>query len=116
MFKLIRDNIPELMTKDGQTLNYAVAQNDEFYKGLLRGKLIEEVNEYLSSGDNLEELVDIKTVLDCLIGDRVDEFQRIHNEKLKEHGGFEKRYIGFFADRPAEGARNVNAQTPAEDN
>lgn len=116
MFKLIRDNIPELMRVEGQPLNFAVAQNDEFYAGLLKGKLIEEVNEYLSSGDSIEELVDIKTVLDCLIGDRVDEFQRVYDEKLKEHGGFEKRYIGFFPDPPAEGARNVNAQTPARDN
>lgn len=116
MFKLIRDNIPELMAKEGQTLNYAVAQNDEFYVGLLRGKLIEEVNEYLASGNSIEELVDIKTVLDCLIGDREEEFQRVYDEKLKEHGGFEKRYIGFFPDPPAEGTRNVNAQTPARDN
>lgn len=116
MFKLIRDNIPELMAKEGQALNYAVAQNDEFYVGLLRGKLIEEVNEYLSSGDSIEELVDIKTVLDCLIGDRVEEFQRIYDEKLKEHGGFEKRYIGFFSDPSASAPRNVNAQTPTNDN
>jgi predicted house-cleaning noncanonical NTP pyrophosphatase (MazG superfamily) len=116
MFKLIRDNIPELMAKDSQTLNYAVAQNDDFYVGLLRGKLIEEVNEYLASGNSIEELVDIKTVLDCLIGDRVEEFQRVYDEKLKEHGGFEKRYIGFFQDPPAEGARNVNAQTQDRDN
>ena len=116
MFKLIRDNIPELMRVEGQPLNFAVAQNDEFYVGLLKGKLIEEVNEYLSSGDSIEELVDIKTVLDCLIGDRAADFQRVYDEKLKEHGGFEKRYIGFFPDPPAEGVRNVNAQTPAKDN
>lgn len=116
MFKLIRDNIPELMVKEGQTLNYAVAQNEELYIGLLRGKLIEEVNEYLAVGDSIEELVDIKTVLDYLIGDRVEEFQRVYDEKLKEHGGFEKRYIGFFSDPPAENTRNVNAQTPTIDN
>lgn len=116
MFKLIRDNIPELMAKEGQTLNYAAAQNEELYIGLLKGKLIEEVNEYLASGDSLEELVDIKTVLDCLIGDRVEEFRHVYDEKLKEHGGFEKRYIGFFPDPPAEGIGNVNAQTPNRDN
>ena len=58
MFKLIRDNIPELMRVEGQLLNFAVAQNDEFYVGLLKGKLVEEVNEYLASGDSIEELVD----------------------------------------------------------
>lgn len=116
MFKLIRDNIPELVAKEGQMLNYAVAQNNEFYIGLLRGKLIEEVNEYLASGDSIEELVDIKTVLDCLIGDRADEFQHIYDEKLKEHGGFEKRYIGFFPDPPVESSGNVNTQIPTSDN
>ena len=96
MFKLIRDNVPELMRVEGQTLNFAVAQNDEFYIGLLKGKLIEEVNEYLNSEDSIEELVDIKTVLDCLIGGRAEDFQRVYDDKLREHGGFEKRYIGII--------------------
>ena len=116
MFKLIRDNIPEMMREEGKPLDFAAAQNDEFFKNLLRGKLIEEVQEYLNSGDSLEELVDIKTVLDSLIGDRKDHFDQMYAEKLEQHGGFEKRYIGFFPDPPRREPVNVNAQTPVENN
>ena len=105
MFKLIRDNIPDLMAASGQTLNYAAAQDEAFIETLLRGKLIEEVNEYLSSDDSLEELVDIKTVLDYLIAERLPEFNELYKKKFEEHGGFEKKYIGFFAD-PVESGNN----------
>ena len=109
MFKLIRDNIPELITKEGGHLNFAAAQDDDFFKSLLKAKLIEEVNEYFASGDSLEELVDIKTVLDYLIGDRLPEFKEMFEQKFKEHGGFEKRYIGFFADVSTnDNSGNVN--------
>ena len=111
MFKLIRDNIPELVQTEGKQLNVAAAQNDEFFLALLRGKLIEEVNEYLSSENSIEELVDIKTVLDYLIGNRQEEFNLIYETKLKEYGGFEKRYIGFFPDPSPEAAANANTPT-----
>jgi predicted house-cleaning noncanonical NTP pyrophosphatase (MazG superfamily) len=110
MFKLIRDNIPEVMAEKGMQFNYASAQNDEFFKALLRGKLVEEVNEYLASRDNLEELVDIQTVIDYLIADRQEEFKQIYEQKLKLRGGFDKKYIGFFPDTPTEG----NTQTEME--
>jgi predicted house-cleaning noncanonical NTP pyrophosphatase (MazG superfamily) len=116
MFKLIRDNIPAILTNEGGHLNYAAAQGEDFFKSLLKGKLIEEVNEYLASGDSLEELVDIKTVLDYLIGERFPEFNQLFEQKFKEHGGFENRFIGFFPDLPAENTRNVNTQTPAKNN
>lgn len=111
MFKLIRDNIPELVKAEGKQLNTAAVQNDEFFVALLKGKLIEEVNEYLSSEDSIEELVDIKTVLDYLIGNRQEEFNLVYDGKLKEHGGFEKRYIGFFPDPSPEAVMNANTQT-----
>lgn len=110
MFKLIRDNIPELMSEQGMNLNYASAQNDDFFKSLLRGKLVEEVNEYLAFGDSLEELADIKTVIDYLIGDRKEEFDQIYEQKRKLRGGFDKKYIGFWPDK----ATNTNNQTEME--
>jgi predicted house-cleaning noncanonical NTP pyrophosphatase (MazG superfamily) len=111
MFKLIRDNIPALVEAEGNQLNVAAVQNDEFFLALLKNKLIEEVNEYLSSENSIEELVDIKTVLDYLIGNRQEEFNLVYDGKLKEHGGFEKRYIGFFADPSPEAAMNADTQT-----
>ncbi len=107
MFKLIRDNIPEIAKTQGAVINYATAENDEFFKALLKGKLVEEVNEYLASPNSLEELADIKLVIEYLIGNRSQEFQQIYDEKLVERGGFDKKYIGFFAD-PVE---NPNAQS-----
>ena len=114
MFKLVRDNIPDLIMKEGGRLNYAAAQDEEFFKSLLKGKLIEEVNEYLSSDDSLEELVDIKTVLDYLIGSRLPEFKELFEQKFKEHGGYEKRFIGFFPDPPVNG--QTTTQTSKDEN
>lgn len=111
MFKLIRDNIPAIIAKNGGSINYAAAQDEDFFKSLLKGKLIEEANEYLSSYDSLEELADLKTVIDYLVGDRKEEFQRIYEQKLEEHGGFDKRFIGFFPDAPAENAAPAPADT-----
>lgn len=107
MFKLIRDNIPTLMQNEGMHINYAAAQDNEFFYTLLRAKLIEEVNEYLSSNNSLEELADVKLVIEYLVGEREAEFQKLYDQKLTEMGGFEKKYIGFFAD-PVE---NPNAQS-----
>ena len=49
MFKLIRDNIPNIVKANGEVVDYAIVQNDGFFKALLKNKLIEEVNEYLNS-------------------------------------------------------------------
>jgi predicted house-cleaning noncanonical NTP pyrophosphatase (MazG superfamily) len=102
MFKLIRDNIPKLITENGGHLNYATAQDEEFFKTLLRAKLVEEVNEYLASSDSLEELADIKLVVEYLIDNRIQEFQHIYDEKLVNRGGFENKYIGFFPDTKSD--------------
>ena len=113
MFKLIRDKIPELAKKDGKLFNYATAENDELYAGLLRSKFAEEASEFLASGD-ISELVDVYTVLKTLIkvaGVSEEEFDKLYQDKLKAHGGFEKRYIGFFPDEqpasPAQSAANA---------
>lgn len=103
MFKLIRDKIPEIMAKDGVVCNYATAENAELYVALLRTKLIEEVNEYLEAG-TLEELADIETVITAIAEATAskDEFVKVYGAKLKDRGGFEKRYIGFFPDKEPE--------------
>ena len=109
MFKLIRDNIPTIITQDGGKINYAAVQDDDFFKGLLRGKLVEELNEYFSSADSLEELVDVVTVINYIIGDRKPEFDEMYAQKLKEVGGFDRRYIAFFHDEPTEGSTEMTA-------
>lgn len=45
--KLVRDYIPEIIEKNGQTA-YVTVLGDEEYKKALEEKLKEEVNEYIS--------------------------------------------------------------------
>ena len=106
MFKLVRDKIPELIQENGDVFDYAVIQNDEFFRAMLKNKLIEEVNEYLGSNDSLEELADIQLVLNTLVGDQKEEFDRIYAVKRAERGEFSKRYLGFFADPAPEVLEN----------
>lgn len=98
MFKLIRDNIPNIVKANGEVVDYAIVQNDGFFKALLKDKLIEEVNEYLNSEDSLEELADIQLVLNTIIEGRKEDFDKVYASKLAERGGFSKKYLGFFAD------------------
>lgn len=62
--KLVRDRIPEICTKNGQKANTSVL-DEVSYQQALRKKLVEEVNEYLESGET-EELADIAEVIDAL--------------------------------------------------
>ena len=104
MFKLIRDKVPELAKKDGQVVNYATAENEELYIILLKNKLIEETQEFLNSG-NVQELVDVKAVISAILKAAhvtEEDFDKIYQEKLKTHGGFDKHYIGFFPDEVPE--------------
>ena len=117
MFKLIRDKIPELAKKDGKLFNYATAENDELFSGLLRSKFAEEASEFLSSGD-ISELVDVLTVLKAIVkaaGVSEEDFDKLYQEKLKAKGGFEKHYIGFFPD-PAPRPEVPADQDTAENN
>ena len=91
MFKLIRDNIPEIIKEKGELCNFAQVQNPELMAGVLREKLIEEVNEFLTvdptSDKSLEELVDIVTVIRTIysiggIGD--EEFEKLLCRRRKE--------------------------------
>lgn len=101
MYKLIRDLIPELIQQTEGICNYAEVKNDEFYYALLQDKLIEEVNEYLATGDVLE-LVDIITVIKYIADVAKVDLKELYEEKLKTNGGFEKRLIAFFPDPQPE--------------
>ncbi len=109
MYKLVRDNIPELIKESGEVCDYAAVQNDELYVSLLKDKLIEEVNEFLWADPtverNLEELIDITTVIKSLVaalGISEADFETKYTEKLTKNGGFVKKYVAFFADAPTQ--------------
>lgn len=109
MFKLVRDNVPSIMNKNGEICNYAEVQNDELMIYLLHNKLIEEVNEYLSSGD-VSELADLKSVIEALVAtlNMQKQFDEAYAKKLDERGGFTKKYVAFFNDpAPTASAQEV---------
>lgn len=101
MYKLIRDLIPELIQQTEGICNYAEVKNDEFYYALLQDKLIEEVNEYLATGE-ITELVDIITVIKYIADVAKVDLKELYEEKLKTNGGFDKRLIAFFPDPQPE--------------
>ena len=90
--KLVRDNIEEIMISKGAKPVTRIL-SDEEYLIELNKKLLEEVNEYLESGE-VEELADIKEVFLAIL-----EVKQISNEnleeirinKVKKRGAFKKR-------------------------
>jgi len=100
MFKLIRDNVPAEMKAAGEVCNYATAENTELFLALLRAKLVEEVDEFLTTG-NVEELVDIETVIRAFAkasGMTEADFDKAYADKLAKRGGFDKKLLGLFPD------------------
>ena len=89
--KLIRDRIPELIESSGKECTVRELEGDE-YSQKLKKKLLEEVKEYLESG-NFEEIVDIFEVLRYLVEahDRsIEELEQLRQQKKEKRGGFEK--------------------------
>ena len=60
--KLIRDKIPEIMTKDGKTFEVVVLSNEEDFILNLEKKLIEELNELKEAIKN-KKIKEIKSEL-----------------------------------------------------
>ena len=92
--KLVRDNIPEIIEKNGGKPKYRVIENDEEFKKALRAKLVEEIDEFLNAKteeEAIEELADIFTViwhLDAMSGSKVRD---IVIQKGREKGCFFNR-------------------------
>lgn len=96
--KLVRDYIPEIIEKNGQTAHVAVLEDEEYEKAL-EEKLKEEVNEYISD-NSVEELADILEVLDAILQFRNITWEDVMDAKKKkkeQRGGFDKRL--FLIDR-----------------
>ena len=90
--KLVRDNIPFICEKNGQTPETKIL-DDEKYTTELRAKLIEEVEEYLTD-NNIEELADILEVIEALAenqGTSLNKVIEIKQNKQKKNGAFKNR-------------------------
>ena len=92
--KLVRDRIPEIIKAKGKKCKTYIADNQE-YAEKLKQKLLEEVNEYLESGEK-EELADVLEVMFALCGIEGiswEELEEIRKNKFNERGGFSQRII-----------------------
>ncbi|MDO8425620.1 MAG: nucleoside triphosphate pyrophosphohydrolase [bacterium] len=92
--KLVRDKIPEIISRSGTTAIVHGANSEE-YREKLREKLQEEVAEFLASGDP-EELADILEVLFALAehgGVSRESLEQIRARKAEERGAFRERII-----------------------
>jgi len=92
--KLVRDGIPDKIQKAGEEFKIHIATEEE-YNDKLKEKLVEEANEFASSG-NVEELADLLEVMMALARSKgIDwsEVEHVRKEKLEKRGGFDKRII-----------------------
>jgi len=90
--KLVRDNIPEIISKNGEIPITRKLDEDE-YKKELNIKLQEEMNEYLLD-ESVYELADIVEVIYALLDVKkvtIDEFEQIRKLKVEKRGAFKER-------------------------
>ena len=96
-YKLIRDNIPNIIKEDNGNPKIRTLNIDEFKTELLK-KLIEESQEAIEArGDRKEltkELGDVIEVIDYIIevfGLDKKEVEKVRKERKSSRGGFDKR-------------------------
>jgi predicted house-cleaning noncanonical NTP pyrophosphatase (MazG superfamily) len=100
--KLVRDKIPQIIRSKGLEPIVRVAGTEE-YRDSLRDKLREEVEEFLASDDDPEELADILEVLFALAeqaGNDRQQLEKLRAAKAEERGGFADRII-WSGNQPA---------------
>lgn len=98
--KLVRDHVPSLIAAEGR-VPYVVRLKGPKLKEALREKLIEEVGEYLDSG-NVEELADVAEVLQALAAEHgvdAEDLGLLQKKKRESKGGF-KKGLYYSGDRP----------------
>lgn len=97
--KLIRDKIPEIIAAAGKEYEIETLPEPE-YLDALKGKLQEELDEYLESGE-VEELADLLEVIYAILdyeGVTREELEAIRQKKRDERGGFSKRLLLIEAE------------------
>jgi predicted house-cleaning noncanonical NTP pyrophosphatase (MazG superfamily) len=100
--KLVRDKIPQIIRSKGQEPVVYTADTEE-YCLRLREKLREEVEEYLASDNDREELADILEVLYALArqgGTDQQQLEKLRAAKAEKRGGFANRIVWFCNEHP----------------
>lgn len=87
MGKLVRDRIPELFGGTTRRLD------DGEFRAALRGKLQEEVAEYLDSGETLElaDVLEVVSALAALDGVSAERLEELRAQKAAARGSFGER-------------------------
>lgn len=90
--KLVRDNIPDIITEQGETPIFRTLDDAE-YENCLKKKLAEEVAEFTDES-TMDELSDILEVLESIAnlhGWTDGEIQRTRRDKAEARGAFRER-------------------------
>ena len=101
--KLVRDRIPELIKESGRASTSRILSKEEYFNALL-DKIVEEIEEYRSSGLE-EEIADVYEALDCLV--EFKEYEPMHIDYLKlirkeARGSFRERVLLIDVDDEAD--------------
>ena len=90
--KLVRDKIPEIITKAGKTPITRILTEEE-YLAELDKKLNEEIAEY-QADKSIEEMADVLEVLFAICeacGHSIEDLMEVRDSKREKRGGFEQR-------------------------
>ena len=90
--KLVRDRIPEIIAESGKECRVSTVSGARLLQAL-QTKLSEELDEFLASDSELEELADILEVVEALavqLGSSLSEVEELRQQKRIARGGFEK--------------------------
>ncbi|MBG9586088.1 nucleoside triphosphate pyrophosphohydrolase [Cytobacillus firmus] len=91
--KLVRDRIPEVITRNGKTCSTRILDNEEYIEELKK-KSFEELEEYVKAQTDeeaMEELADILEILHALAkvhGSTMRDVDDIRKSKVEKRGGF----------------------------
>lgn len=92
--KLVRDNVPDIISAQGKSINLRILSDAE-YLAALNAKLDEELAEYKESG-NIEELADLLEVIYAIAVAKscpTMKLNTIRQEKASSHGRFNKKIM-----------------------
>ena len=93
--KLVRDNIPNIIAKDGNKICVIERLSDADIMKYLYNKLLEEANEVIQD-KNIEELADVLEVVFAIAnkyGYTEEDVLEVMDKKRDERGGFEENII-----------------------
>ena len=111
MKKLIRDNIPKLAKESDRPIEYYIANEKEYKERVIDkiGEEAKELQEALTREDPkaiYNELVDMYEILAAINNIfpwfNIYEAYDARDNKARERGIFDKRYVGVFKDEDTD--------------